>query len=172
MFERAVIDSGALFSALVINYDMQMSGFGRLPRFTDRLDERLRNVTAQRQFLELLRSIRHKLTTSYVIAELNGLEKSRLGLYGDSRLSFWRQSIDLLIQWEIDERLIRMLDLYSDDGLRECLPDIGIADTGLIRMALQYECVLITEDERTLAREAWTRGVECRLVKELVPLVG
>ena len=172
MFERAVIDSGPLFSALVLNYDLRRIGFGRSPKFTDKLDDPLRNIKAQRQFLELLRSIRQKLTTSHVIAELNGLEKSRLRLYGDGRREFWRTSIDLLVQWDLDERLIRLLDLASDESFRECLPDIGAADTGLIHLALRHECVLITEDERTLAREAWTRGVECRLVKQLVPLVA
>jgi len=122
--------------------------------------------------LELMRSIREKLTTSHVIAELNGLEKSRLGLSGDVRLEFWRTSIDLLIQWDIDERLIRLLDLASDEGFRDCLPEIGAADAGLIQIALGHQCILITEDERTLAREAWARGAECRLVKQLVPLVA
>ena len=101
MFRRAVIDSGPLFSALVLLYDLRRIGLGERAKFTDRLKEPLRNLTAQQQFLELLRSIREKLTTSHVIAELNGLEKVRLGLYGDGRLEFWRTSIDLLIQWEI-----------------------------------------------------------------------
>lgn len=172
MFQKAVIDSGPLFSALVLNYDLRGIGYGRSPRFTHVLADPLRNSTAQRPFLELLSSIREKLTTSHVIAELNGLEKGRLRLFGDGRLDFWRMSIDLLVQWDIDETLIRLLDLASDESFRACLPEIGVIDTGLIQMALQHECVLITEDERTLAREAWTRGVDCRLVKQLVPLIA
>ena len=168
MFQKAVIDSGPLFSALVLNYDLRWIGYGCSPRFTHVLEEPLRNAIAQRLFLEAIASIREKLTTSHVMAELNGLEKVRLGLYGDGRLAFWRTSIDLLVQWDIDERLIRLLDLASDESFRACLPEIGAIDTGLIQMALQHECVLITEDERTLAREAWTRGVDCRLVKDLV----
>lgn len=172
MFQKAVIDSSPLFSALVLNYDLRRIGYGRSPRFTHLLAEPLRNTTAQRPFLELLGSIREKLTTSHAIAELHGLEKVRLRLYGEDRLDFWRTSIDLLIQWDIDEVLIRLLDLASDKSFRACLPEIGAIDTGLIQMALQHECVLITEDERTLAREAWTRGVDCRLVKQLVPPVA
>ena len=168
MFQKAVIDSGPLFSALVLNYDRRWIDYGRSPRFAHVLADPLRNTTAQRRFLELLGSIGEKLTTSHVIAELNGLERSRLGLYGDGRLDFWRTSIDLLTQWDIDETLVRLLDLASDESFRACLPEIGAIDTGLIQMALQHECVLITEDERTLAREAWTRGVDCRLVKQLV----
>jgi rRNA-processing protein FCF1 len=136
------------------------------------LAEQLQNTTTQQRLLELLGSIRHKLTTSHVIAELNGLEKSRLGLFGDDRLDFWRTSIDLLIQWSIDENLVRQLDLASDAGFQGCLPEIGVTDTGLIQLALHQECVLITEDERTLAREAWTRGVDCRLLKQLVSFIA
>jgi rRNA-processing protein FCF1 len=172
MFQKAVIDSGPLFSALVLNYDLRGIGYGRWPRFTDVLEDPLRNPTAQQQFLELLGSIGEKLTTSHVIAELNGLEKSRLRLYGDGRLDFWRTRIDLMIQWDVDERLIRLLDVASDESFRACLPEIGVIDAGLIQMALQHECVLITEDERTLAREAWGRGADCRLVKQLVPLIA
>src|ERR1700761_6106313 len=40
------------------------------------------DVSRQEQFLNLLASLRHKLTTSYVIAELNGLERSKLDLSG------------------------------------------------------------------------------------------
>jgi hypothetical protein len=172
MFHKAVIDSGPLFSALVLNYGLREIGYGRSPRFNNVLADPLQHPPAQRRFLELLSSIREKITTAHAVAELNGLEKSRLGLYGNGRLAFWRTSIDLLIQWDIDERLIRLLDLASDDAFRECLPEIGATDAGLIQLALQHECVLITEDERTLAREAWTRGVDCQLVKQLVPLVA
>ena len=168
MFRTAVIDSGALFSALVVNYDL--SGFGdrRSTRFTHVLADPLRSPTAQRQFLELLAGIREKLTTSHAIAELHGLERSRLKLHDDDLLHFWRTSIDLLTQWDIDERLVRLLDLASSERFRTCLPEVGLIDTGLILLATEHGCALITEDERTLAREAWNRGVDCYLVKQLV----
>ena len=169
MFHRAVIDSGPLFSALVINYDLRQAEYGRSSRFRSVLADPLQNAGAQRRFLELVSSIGEKLTTSHVIAELGGLEKSRLRLYGADRIGFWRTSIDLLTQWDIDEKLVRLLDLAVDEVFRECLPEIGATDTALIQLAQQNECVLITEDERTLAREAWTRGIDCRLVKQLIP---
>ncbi len=172
MFQKAVIDSSALFSALILNYDLREVGYGRSPRFARVLADPLRNTIAQQRFLELVGSIREKLTTSHVIGELNGLEKTRLGLYGHVRLDFWRTSIDLLVQWDMDEQLIRLIDLAADGSFRGCLPEIGVTDTALIQLALRHECVLITEDERTLAREAWTRRVDCRLVKQLVPLIA
>jgi rRNA-processing protein FCF1 len=172
MFQKAVIDSGPLFSALVLNYDLRTIRYGQLPRFTHVLDDPLTNTFAQRRFLELLGSIREKLTTSHVVAELSGLERSRLHLYGDGLLDFWRTSIDLLTQWDVDERLIRLLDIAGNETFQRCIPRIGLIDTALIHLALRNECVLITQDERTLAPEALTRGVDCRLVKQLVSLVG
>jgi rRNA-processing protein FCF1 len=105
-----------------------------------------------------------------VIGELRGLERSRLKLYGDYRLNFWQASIDLLMQWNMDEQLIRLLDMAGRMELKDRLFDIGIVDTGLIELAAKNGCVLITQDEGTLARCAWTVGVDCRLVKQLIPL--
>jgi len=119
--------------------------------------------------LDLLRSIDEKLTTSHVVAELQGLERSRLGLHGNERLRFWRTSIELLMLWSIDERLIRLLDMAADESFKGRVPEIGLVDTGLIRLALEHGCALITEDERTLYPRALEIGIDCRLVKQLVP---
>jgi len=110
-------------------------------------------------------------TTSHVIGEIQGLAKTRLKLSGDDRLSFWRASIDLLTQWNLDEQLIRLLDMARRPALKERLLDIGIVDTGLIEFAAHNNCVLITQDDRTLAARAWTDGIDCRLVKQLIPQV-
>jgi hypothetical protein len=171
MFPIAVIDSGPLFDALLLNYDMPRASLGRQLRFRPELDYELQSKNAQRQFLELLASIPRKLTTSHVIAELHGLEKRSLGLHGPVLRDFWNTSIDLLMQWRIDETLVRLLDLASNDSLRICLPRIEVTDTGLIDLAKRNNCVLITRDERTLAREAYIQQVDCRLVKRLIPLV-
>lgn len=175
MFPKAVIDSGPLFDALVLNYDLRRIQYGQTPKFASEyrsiLDGVLQNATAQRLFLQLLDSIHEKLTTSHAIAELYGLEKRALRLYGPDLYTFWQSSIDLFVQWRIEETLIRLLDLASHDSLRICLPEIGVTDTGLIDLATRHGCVLITRDARTLAREAYSRQVDCRLVNELVPLV-
>ncbi len=170
MFSKAVIDTGPLFDALVLNYHLQRAQYGRPLRCTSVIDEVLQNASAQRRFLELLASIQEKLTTSHVIAELYGL-RSKLDLHPPDSHYFWRTSIDLLVQWRIEEKLIKLLDLNSDDSLRNCLPRIGVTDTGLIDLAARHSCILITRDEGTLFPEACSRHVDCRLVKQLVPLV-
>ena len=102
-----------------------------------------------------------------MIAEIQG-HVNLVKLYGDDRLNFWQASVDLLMQWKLDERLIRLLDITSR---RVMLPDIGLVDTGLIELAARNSCVLLTEDERTLARRAWAEGIDCKLVKQLIPQV-
>lgn len=171
IFPKAVIDSGPLFDALVLSYDLHRPAPWLRDRFGSILDNALQTTTAQRQFLTLLASIREKLTTSHAMAELYGLEKRSLGLSGTYLHEFWRTSIDLLVQWRIDERLVKLLDLASHASLRICLPEIGVTDAGLIDLAARHGCILITRDARTLAREAYLRQVDCRLVKQLIPLV-
>jgi predicted nucleic acid-binding protein len=166
-FRTAVIDSGPLFSALVINYDRQYS-FGRSLRYNGVLAPSLRESGVQTRFLNFLSSIPQKLTTAHVISELWRLERSRLKLYGAGWTSFWRTSIDLLTQWAIDERLVRLIDLAANANLRECVTEIGATDAALIQLAEQHGCVLITDDERTLAARAWSRLIDCQLVKQLI----
>jgi hypothetical protein len=108
MFRKAVIDSGPLFSALVSNYNLLDIEYGRSIG-TRGLDGPLLDPSSQRLFLELLNSIKEKLTTSHVIGELQGLEKSRLKLRGSDRAVFWRASVDLLIRWKFDEQLVRLI---------------------------------------------------------------
>jgi len=168
MFRRAVLDTGPLYSALVCNYSLRDIEYGRPPRLASELNVPLRERVTQQQFLDLLRSIDEKLTTSHVIAELQGLEKSRLGLRGNERLRFWRTSIELLMLWSIDEKLIRLLDMAADENFKNLIPEIGLVDTGLIHLALKHGCALITEDERTLFPRALEVGVDCRLVKQLI----
>jgi len=161
---KAVIDTGPLLSALVSIYQIK---YGRRSALDSLLREPLRIRDHQEQFLRLLAAIPEKLTTSHVIAEIQG-HVNAAKLYGDDLLNFWQSSIDLLMQWKLDERLIRLLDIV---GRQEMLPDIGIVDTGLIELAARNNCALITEDERTLARRAWTEQIDCYLVKGLIPPV-
>jgi len=170
-FPKAVIDSGPLFDALVCNYDLKRVASGRRARYGSILDDVLQSKHSQQYFLTFLASIREKLTTAHVMAELYGLEKRRLKLYGPDLSEFWRTSIDLLLQWRIDEHLIKLLDLASHASLAICLPEIGVTDTGLIELAARHGCILITRDARTLAREAHVRHVDCRLVQQLIPSV-
>ena len=101
-----------------------------------------------------------------MIAELNGLERSRLRLVGLELESFWSAGIDLFMQWNLDEELVRMLDLARQTELS--VTRIGLIDSGVIELARKHGCLLITQDEKTLAPLAWQLGVYCKLVRQMV----
>lgn len=102
---KAVIDTGPLFSALTLHYAFREEDFGRPPRLNLGLEEPLLTKSAQLAFLNLMRSIREKLTTSHAIAELHHLQRMRLDLRGRALEIFWQTSVGLLRDWHLDERL-------------------------------------------------------------------
>jgi len=167
MIRKAVIDSGPLFSALLLNYNERGVGPGRPRRFEDQLQWPLRNASAQREFMGLLAAIPEKLTTSHIIGELRGLGQSCLELHGDGGGHFWRTSMALLLEWNIDRTTRAPPRSLAGHRFRVCLPEIGAPDTGLIQLAGRHNCVLITDDNR-MAREAKALQVECQLIQDLV----
>ena len=124
MILEAVLDAGPLFSALVSNFNVLDIDRGRLMRCANALDSSLRSEEAQRTLLRVLGTIPKKFTTSHAIGELQGLQSSRLRLFGEDLVSSWQASIDLLKQWQVDEELIRLLDLASDEDLRPACPEL------------------------------------------------
>ncbi len=166
MIRRAVIDSGPLFSALVIHH--ALSPLTRMDRTTllGEAHESVRSSQLQARFLGVLAGISEKLTTSHAIGEVNGLISTRLNLKGPERERFWNGSIDLLTLWGMDERLVALLDYGHTEA--SAIHRIGLVDTGLIRLAQASNCMLITHDEKTLYGLALERGVRCELVRNLL----
>ena len=167
---KAVVDSGPLFSALTLVH----VDFGRVPepKRTDllrrALEVYLRDLHLQKLFLQLFTSIRTLLTTSHVVGELQGLCNSRLKLRNEyDRKAFWLHSMLFLKQWNFDERLMAILELYKDSSSREGVCHIGPTDMGLIELARSQGCVLLTED-RALCTTARGANVDCRLIAELL----
>ena len=169
MIRKAVLDAGPLFSALAINYRDRLWEQGRNAQLERALQDPLLTRANQQSFMDLLKSITVKLTTSHVIAELHGLQKARLGLKAAELESFWSGSIQLLRLWNIDENLVRLLDMATDPELLKYIPIIGLVDAGIIELASSRQCGVITQDERTLSTFAHHRSVRCWQVKELVP---
>jgi len=100
------------------------------------------------------------------MGEINGLVKTRLDLREPLLSVFWNRAIDLLTQWDLDERLICLLDLWRQDSA--VIPRVGLVDAGLVNLAIAEGCPLITHDERALLDLAYQRGVDCRLLKNLL----
>lgn len=164
---KAVIDTEPLLSVLVINYVRQSSqqkqnsilGLSRISRYL------ANDAYKQEALFQLFDNIPVILTTSHVIAEIQGLQT----LPDEYKEGFWLYSMDYLSRKNLDEKPpVVILDMNKTDKLRGMVSRIGPTDTGLIELARQEDCTLLTEDKRTLARSAWEMGVDCRIVEAIV----
>lgn len=74
--------------------------------------------------------------------------------------------MDFLQRKRLDERAaLRLLDMHRLEDLRDAVYKAGPTDVGLIELAREERCTLLTNDERTLASMAWELGFDCRLVQ-------
>jgi hypothetical protein len=93
--------------------------------------------------------IRPLRTTPYAIAEIHGLAKSRLQLHSQALSGFWRHSINFLLAKDLDESLVRLIDLKD---LSDVVCEIGPSDTAIIHLAHREGSVLLTSDGRLSGR--------------------
>ena len=166
---KAVVDTGPLFNVLALVFvrnspTHRHSGFENIFGAASYLKY---NPVAERKLLELFDNIKLILITSHVVGELTGRRKvSKL----PSR-EFWMSSVDYLARKKVDERLLGLLEICGGDEGLESVNQLGPTDAGLIELARREKCILLTDDERTLARRAWDiggLGDQCRLIRHLL----
>ena len=163
--EKVVLDTGPLYSALTLEFARRHPASRNSILSTNKLLDYLGDPKAQKNLLELFASLRTVLTTSHVIGELKGRQKLK-DRYAEE---FWRCAIAVLTSKSIDERLVRLLDM-PDETLEAVVPIIGPTDAGLIELAKNEHCVLLTDDGRELAHFAKAADVRFYLVRNLVQL--
>ena len=77
--------------------------------------------------------------------------------------------MELLAAKGLDERLLCLIeDMFHRDDVRNNVAQIGPTDAGLIELARREGCVLLTDDERTLAPLAYRFHVDCRIFKKVL----
>lgn len=170
--DEAVVDTGPLFSALALNY-VQAAQIAE-PKKTSMLNDALQpyfrryryDESFQRAFLLWFGAIKVLVTTSHVIAEVQGLLNSRLKLKGEDRRYFWVHSVEFLRMRGLSEELLRLLDLSSQSPASENVFQVGPTDAGLIELARRKGLPLVTEDGE-LASLAMRNEVPCQLVKDM-----
>lgn len=175
---KAVVDSGPLFNVLALNYVREMHRpelkRGHIlrkalndsdPEVESALHE---DPSFQDAYLRFFTRIRTYLTTSHVIGEIQGLQNGRLRLHGQDLRSFWLHSMDFLRAKNLEERLIRLLDLHAKPDSSHGVCELGPTDAGLIELSQSEGCILPTHDKNTLARHAWEVGARCELVRNVV----
>ncbi len=169
--EKAVVDTGPLITVLTLHF------LNETQADTNRRSTILRRVVTkevleipayEERYLNLFKSVKSLMTTSHVIGELQGLQSSRLKFNGNDLRRFWLSGLEFMRGRKLEETLVRLLDMADRDYLRAGICRFGPTDTGLIELARKEGCVILTDDERTLATRAWEQGVDCRLMKQVI----
>ena len=160
---RAVVDASPLVSALVLEYVRSKPRDWRDPILNkSRLASYLeKNEMRQSAFVHYFDAIQTIMTTSHVIGEVQGLQSKLDGRY---RQEFWPGGIAFLRRKKLDERLVGLLQIASTGELLASVCSLGPTDTGLIELARQERCVLLTDDTE-IRRRASHQQVDCRLMR-------
>jgi len=114
-------------------------------------------------FPQLFDALQTILTTSNVIGEIQGLQT----LKGHYQREFWLGGIRLLRQKRLDEKLLPILDMESDDTNRGLIQVLGPTDTGLLQLAKNERCYLLTDDY-DLRSQARQENINCWLTIEML----
>lgn len=112
------------------------------------------NSIRQQRYQSLFADIGEIVTTSHVIGELSS--HITRGFKGNDiiRKDFLRHTLRILKEKRLQETLITIVDISIDERYIDIIDRIGIVDMGLLFLAQKMALPLLTEDERTLGREA------------------
>lgn len=139
---KAVIDTGPLFTALTLSFLQKRPELAHI-REKHEIPNYLLDPTSQREFLDYIQNIPHLMTTSHVIGQL----RSRKQLTADIQAEFWQNAVDFFAEKKLDERCITLLEI-SQNGYPKIIGALGPTDAGLIFLARQESCDLLTDDGR------------------------
>jgi rRNA-processing protein FCF1 len=123
----------------------------------------------QKRFQLYIDNIPTLLTTSHVIGELQGLS-TKMNLYENERKRFWSSSMEYLERRGFEEQIITLLSMAGEQSTRAWIGIIGPTDTGLIALAKEHGCRLLTDDRRTLMSRALDQGVDCILMENVIDM--
>src|SRR5437762_1589773 len=104
---KAVVDTGPLFSILVLNYSRTLhTDAGEAVIERNRIPLYLRSKNQQTSMIDLFDGMQTILTSSHVIAEMQGLQKLKGPHYGE----FWLFAMKWLSSKRLDEQLIKLAE--------------------------------------------------------------
>lgn len=139
------MDTGPLFTALTLEFLEHTPAVRNTVLYMHKLPTYVGDPTAAAAFRSLFRSIKKLLITSHVIGEL----RSRYKVPANIHREFWLSAMKTLSERGLDERLLALLEMYRDAGLKEVISNSGPTDAGLVALARREQCVLLTDDQRS-----------------------
>jgi hypothetical protein len=130
------VDTNLLFDYLVWRFSAQAD-----PPIPEPSLQRLSTPDLKEAFRWYLNLAKPIQTSPHVIAEIQGLAKSRLDWYGERLASFWRFAQGELARLRLQEQLIRIVEMDPDD-----LPSFGPTDTSLLALAARTDSLMLTDE--------------------------
>jgi len=141
---KVVFDTGPLFTGLTLVFIRQRPTVRDYILHEHKLPQYITDPTTERAFLAFFDCIREVLTTSHVIGQI----KSRRSVAPDVYREFMLSSMDFLNRKGLSERLVTLLSMREDDDSRRLVCTVGPTDAGLVTLARQENCLLLTDDSR------------------------
>lgn len=163
-YNKAVIDTGPLFTALTLAYARQAPTHRNFVRRLHGVPPYITDPTSERNFLDFFHSIKEVLTTSHVIGQIKSRHKLPPDIYRDFLLC----AMKFLSEKGLDERLVTLLGLYEQEDSRQMMCSLGPTDAGLVALARQENCALLTDDSGLLAWRGPDGRPEIVLVKNVL----
>jgi hypothetical protein len=145
-YSKAVVDNGPLFALLTLVFLRQYPEHRGVFLNNLKLEEYV--LRRETDFLEFFASIKQLRFTSHVVGEMKRRRKLKRP---EVAREFWLCSINYLKYHHVEERLLTLISLDKDDGERSLLYNFGPVDAGLILLARQEQCVLLTDDSGLLS---------------------
>lgn len=144
-YKKAVIDTGPLFTLLTLVFVRQWPHYRELmfarhapPPYA---------LERERDYLDFFHSINEVIFTSHVVGEI----KSRRGLPPGVFREFWFSTMDYLQQKLADEKLLTLVSMREAVLTSDLVCSVGPVDAGLLTLAREENCVLLTDDARLLS---------------------
>ena len=142
-----MLDTGPLLTHLALHYAERIKA-GIATR-----DAILRKIRSQMPFDEsrqeafktLCRAAAPVLTTPHVLTEVFRLRKES-ELYR-RQVDFRSVALELLVSGNIEEVHRPAESLYENSHYRDLVSRLRLTDTGFVSLAVEYDCVLLTDDD-------------------------
>ena len=131
-----LVDTNLLFDYLAWRFSTQA-----IPTIPEPSLQRLSTPDLKDAFHWYLNLAKPIQISPHVIAEIQGLAKSRLGWYGERLASFWRFAQQELARLRLREHLVRIVEMDTED-----LPSFGPTDTSLLAMAASAGSAVLTDE--------------------------
>lgn len=160
-YQKVVLDTSPLIAALAFEFIAQERGAEYLKRH---LNPYLNDPLHVHNFRTLLESVEEFLITSHVIGEI----KSETHVDPEHHAAYWQSSMDFLERRHFSERVVTVAELNRDEDLRRIVCAVGPTDAGLVALASNEECVLLTDDSRLFSWLGIFPDVKIELIETLV----